>query len=140
MNDLDATTGPVSARTDSGWGSTLGLNRVAKPSDPGQVAEKFEGLLIQQMIQSMRATVPDSEVFGGTGSDVARSMLDETLATSVAHAGGFGLKDALLRALHSAPDSSPTVHLPKDGAGLELNGPGGPLSGGREPRKEGQEP
>ncbi len=66
-------------------------------SDPKAVASQFEALVIQTMLRSMRETVGDSGLWGGSGTDLARSMLEQTLAEQVAQAGGMGLADVLAK-------------------------------------------
>ncbi|MBK7972670.1 MAG: rod-binding protein [Deltaproteobacteria bacterium] len=90
----------------TGWGSTLDLNRRAGPQDAAHVAEQFESILVQQMLESMRAASGDSELFDGPGSELARNLLDETLSASVARAGGLGLAKSLLRSFNGEPPSA----------------------------------
>ncbi|MFN7954392.1 MAG: rod-binding protein [bacterium] len=98
-----------------GWGSTLGMNRATKPRDPAQVAEQFESLLVQKMVESMRASLSGDDLTGGPGSDLARNLLDETLCAAVAHAGGLGLARSLGASFASGPPST------RNDATIEIN-------------------
>ena len=112
MGGIDGKRGLASTAIGTGWGSTLDLNRRVGPQSPEQVAEQFESILVQQMLQSMRSASGESELWGGPGAEMARNLLDETLSASVAHAGGLGLARALLGSFHgvppTAPDATPT--------------------------------
>ena len=83
----------------------------AAPSKEVQAAREFESLLIRELYATMRRTVPQSE-----SSDMGRSvfdgMLDEQLAQHTAESGGFGLADAILKQMHSAPSGTePTTQV-----------------------------
>ena len=57
---------------------------------PASPYEKFEGLLLQSMLQNVLPK--DAELFGDAASaDACRSMLAEQLATQLAKSGRFGI-------------------------------------------------
>ena len=56
----------------------------------------FEALLLNQMLEVMRKTVPKDGLFsGGYAEEVFQSMQDEKLAQHLAQNGGLGLADRL---------------------------------------------
>ena len=106
MGGIDGKRGLAPTAIGTGWGSTLDLNRRTGPQSAQQVAEQFESILVQQMLQSMRAASGDSDPLGGgPGSELARNLLDESLSASVARAGGLGLAKSLLKSFNGAPPS-----------------------------------
>lgn len=63
-------------------------------------ATQFEGLLIQQLVQVMRRSIGEGGMFGsGAGSSMYASMFDQNLATSMASAGGLGIRQVLERSM-----------------------------------------
>lgn len=61
----------------------------------------FEGILIFQMLKSMRKTLSNDDIFGkGTGKDIYQSMYDQALAEMVARGeNNLGIGDALYQEL-----------------------------------------
>lgn len=60
----------------------------------------FESVLLNMMLQSMRATVPKSDFFGqNQGREMFESMLDQEITKDMAKAGGVGLADMLFKQL-----------------------------------------
>ncbi len=56
----------------------------------------FEALLLNQMLEVMRKSVPKGGLFsGGHAEEVFQSMQDEKLAEHLAQNGGLGLADRL---------------------------------------------
>jgi len=63
-----------------------------------RAAVQFESLFLQQMLNSMRATVPESGLMDGGGEmKLYRQMLDEELAKKVAGDSRFGIADMLVK-------------------------------------------
>ncbi|ACB86379.1 rod-binding protein [Natranaerobius thermophilus] len=61
-----------------------------------QAAQKFEGMFIQEMMKSMRETIPESDLIdGGFAEDVFESKLDQHYSEKMAESGGFGLADKI---------------------------------------------
>ncbi len=61
-----------------------------------KAARQFEALFIQQMLQGMRETVPESELIdGGMAEEIYEGMLDEAYAEKMAQSGGMGLADKI---------------------------------------------
>lgn len=75
--------------------------------DLREATGEFESLFIAQIMQAMRATVPESGLMGaGGGQRVFREMLDQELSRHVAHSGGLGIGEILYRQL-TVGQSSP---------------------------------
>ncbi|MEY4669103.1 MAG: hypothetical protein RL518_1802 [Pseudomonadota bacterium] len=69
--------------------------------DPKQAAQQFEALLVQEMLKSMWATVPQGELLSGSHEEkMYRDMLNEAVANSIAEGRGMGIKDVLLKDLN----------------------------------------
>jgi flagellar protein FlgJ len=67
-----------------------------------QACEDFESLLINQMLQQMRQTVPQNELFGGGHAEqLYTGMLDGELAKTMSHQRGIGLTPMLFQQLKS---------------------------------------
>ena len=71
----------------------------------------FEGILIFQMLKSMRKTLSNDDIFGkGMGKDIYQSMYDQALSEMVARGeNNLGIGDALYQELvkHQKPQSLP---------------------------------
>lgn len=62
----------------------------------------FEALLLEQMITTMRKSVPEGGLMdGGFGEEMLQPMQDEQMAKDLAAHGGFGLADAMYRQITS---------------------------------------
>jgi len=65
-----------------------------------EACQQFEAVFLNMMLQSMRATVPKSDLFGADqGKEIFESMLDQKLSENMAKAGETGLADMLYRQL-----------------------------------------
>lgn len=72
-----------------------------------EVARKFEGILMQQLLQVMRNTAKSGSMMGSSGaSGQYMSMFDEVLAERMAEGGGIGLADTVASSLGVKPTSS----------------------------------
>jgi flagellar protein FlgJ len=55
-------------------------------------AKEFEGIMMELMVKSMRANVPESPIFGrSTGREIFSDMLDSQYARMMVDRGGVGL-------------------------------------------------
>jgi flagellar protein FlgJ len=69
--------------------------------DPKQAAQQFEALLVQEMLKSMWATVPQGQLLSGSHEETMyRDMLNEAVADSIAQGKGIGVKDVILKDLN----------------------------------------
>jgi flagellar protein FlgJ len=68
--------------------------------DPKQAAQQFEALLVQEMLKSMWATVPQGELLTGSHEEkMYRDMLNEAVADSISKGRGIGIKDVIAKDL-----------------------------------------
>lgn len=65
-----------------------------------ETCKEFEAIMLQQMMRSMRATVPKSETSQSFGQEIMQEMYDEKLADEMAKSGGIGLAQVLFRQLN----------------------------------------
>jgi Rod binding domain-containing protein len=73
-----------------------------------EVARKFEGVLMQQLLQVMRNTAKSGSMMGSSGaSGQYMSMFDEVLAERMAEGGGIGLADTIAHSLGGGSSRQP---------------------------------
>ena len=60
-----------------------------------EVAQKFEAILIHQMLKAMRKTVHKSDLLNSFSLQQYESMMDEEIASEMAKHKGIGLADSL---------------------------------------------
>lgn len=84
-----------------GGGKALQTNGVEpKPESAKKAAQDFEGILLQQMLQTMWQSVPKGNLFGGDlANDFYYDLYHEAVATSIAEGRGIGVKEVLERDL-----------------------------------------
>jgi len=64
------------------------------------VSEEFEALFLQQLLQQMRKTVPESDLFGDRKAEkLFESLLDEEMSLEMSRAGGIGLSKIIYEQL-----------------------------------------
>ncbi len=62
-----------------------------------KAAQNFEAILVNQILKSMRKSIPESGLFGeGVASEFYTGMFDEHIAKAVADKGGFHLSDTII--------------------------------------------
>jgi Rod binding domain-containing protein len=78
-----------------------GVQGPSKEARVKQAAADFEGMLLQQMFQSMWASVPESELTGGSGNEgkYFRDMFIEGLSQDIAKGQGLGIKEVIQKEL-----------------------------------------
>ena len=65
----------------------------------------FESLFLNYMLKSMRSSVPEGGITGGSEEGrMFQSMFDEKLADQIASSGGLGLGEILLQQLGNKLD------------------------------------
>lgn len=99
-----------------------GLRAQAQKNDPEVLrrsAQQFEGLMIQQMLKSMRAASPGDDLMGGGQTEFYRDMFDQQLSTHLAAGKGLGIADLLVRQLRGRAASEPTAAATETG-GMNL--------------------
>lgn len=100
------------------------IQQAAKQDSPEalrKVAMQFEAILLMQLTAALNKTSysdgedGDEDLFGGDGgTDLAKQLFSEQLATTMAQAGGIGLADSIMRQIGGAPTRS----VPGDLKGL----------------------
>ncbi len=75
------------------------------------VAKQFESVYLQMMLKSMRAAVPESDLFSDESGKAYRDMFDNQLSVNLAEQGGIGLAKVMVKQLTSAPQSAQTQAL-----------------------------
>ncbi len=77
-----------------------------KDKEMMEVARKFEGILIHQMLKAMRKTVQKSELLNSFSLQQYESMMDEEIANEMAKHKGIGLADSLFYQLSRLENAS----------------------------------
>jgi flagellar protein FlgJ len=104
--------------------ATTGELAGARPRPGAQDAEiraaaaRFEGLLLEQLVQTMRSS---AEMFSGTGGEMYGEMFDQHMGDALAAAGGMGLANVLAEAMGATPtppSARPLSSLGPYGMGL----------------------
>ncbi|MBD3221718.1 transglycosylase SLT domain-containing protein [bacterium] len=109
------------------------LTRPAPPTPaPGagrealrEAATRFEALFYNQLLSSMRATVPENEFWGASsGTRIYRQLHDQELSGRLADQGGLGIADLIVRQFESAVDreGSPADAVPPELPALHRRG------------------
>lgn len=117
------------------------LEGPAKPT-PAQlkrIAQDFEGILLEKLLQEMQNTIPDSELFSSPGMEQMQSLFWSFLSEQVAQNGGIGLAQNLYRDLCRSAGVSPTetAALPET---RELSSPRSSLAKYREAAQAAEKP
>ncbi len=76
-----------------------------------QAAVQFEAVLLMQLTSALNGTgeADEDALFGSDGgSDLAKKMFSEQMATTIANSGGIGLADSIMQQ-YGAKQSSPTI-------------------------------
>ena len=80
--------------------SEVSQAKLPASKDPKQAAQQFEALLLQEMLKSMWATVPQGQLLSGSHEEkMYRDMLNEAVADSISEGRGIGIKDVILKDL-----------------------------------------
>jgi Rod binding domain-containing protein len=69
------------------------------PEQLKKVAQDFEGILLEKLLQEMQNTIPDSGMFSSAGMKQIQSMFWSFLSEQVTQNGGIGLAQNLYRDL-----------------------------------------
>ncbi|MBF0280153.1 MAG: rod-binding protein [SAR324 cluster bacterium] len=78
----------------------LGRQKVTKDNELREVASEFESLFVNQLLDVMRNSVPESELLPNNhGEKVFHSMLDQEYAKIASKSGKFGLAELVYQQL-----------------------------------------
>jgi len=89
----------INAIEDTGK-QIIAPNNQASPDALRQAAVQFEAVLLMQLTAALNGSgEPDEDALFGSdgGSDLAKKMFSEQMATTIANAGGIGLADSILQ-------------------------------------------
>jgi len=73
-----------------------------------KVARQFEGVMLQQMLKSMRDSIEEGGLTSDESTKTYMGMLDNQLATQIASTGGIGLAKVIERQLTQTRTSQTT--------------------------------
>jgi Rod binding domain-containing protein len=82
--------------------ATTGTAGAKAGGDVQKVAKDFESVLLDQVLQQMKATIPDGGLFEDSSNQQIQGMFYSFLAQDVSQKGGMGLWKQLSRQLESA--------------------------------------
>ena len=89
-----------------------------------KVSTQLEGLFVQQMYKSMRATVPTGGLLdGGSGGEMFTGMLDDHIAADTPQKWKHGLSESIFRQLKEAVNAQGSP-LPPESSALKPTGVG----------------
>jgi Rod binding domain-containing protein len=89
-----------------------------------RTAQELEAVVLTQLLETMRKSVPETDVFGkAPGHDVFRALLDGEIARKTAERSPFGLADAIVDRLGEFTESVKEGGEPAE----ETGGPPAPL-------------
>lgn len=84
-----------------------------------EVAQKFEAILIHQMLKAMRKTVYKSDLLNSFSLEQYESMMDEEIANEMVKHKGIGLADSLFYQLSRLEkDSNGSTPISKESSGV----------------------
>ncbi len=91
-----------------------GGGRQAKQAE--KVAKDFESVLLHRLLEGMRKTVPESELFGGAQSRQINSMFWTFMSQDLADSGGLGIwRDIYSQMMPDAPQTDGAATLETHG-------------------------
>ncbi len=100
-------------------GQEASNTRVEKDKELMKVAQKFEAILIHQMLKAMRKTVHKSDLLNSFSLQQYESMMDEEIANEMVKHKGIGLADNLYFQLSRLEgNSNPPVQLSNQHLGV----------------------
>lgn len=89
------------------------------PVEARKVAQDFEAVFLNELLESMFAGEPtDGPFSGGPSEGVYRSMMNDSIAKAIAKRGGIGIADSVYREIlklqeeagHGNPPSTSPTH------------------------------
>jgi Rod binding domain-containing protein len=89
-------------------GLTQATPDATREGDAWRAARQFEGLFLQQLVSTLRAT---TRMFEGTGGEIYGDMFDRELGDALAAAGGVGLAEVLASAMGASGEASPSAFV-----------------------------
>lgn len=101
--------------------SRQGSLQANAPREPAnelrQAAEEFEAVFLGEMLRPMFEGIDtDGLGGGGMGEEIFRPMLVERYAEAIAHAGGVGIADSVVREMMRLQEMTAAIPEDADGA------------------------
>ncbi len=91
------------------------------------LAQQFEAIFMNQLMKSMRETLPKEGMLSSFSVDMYESMFDQEVAGEMSKGKGMGLADVLytqLSRMNGTPPASEEGSATEDGSPLEYYAPG----------------
>lgn len=97
----------------------------------GEVAQQFEGLLLQMLVQEMRKAMPSDGLFGSEAVKTYQDLADKQLALNMAKRGDMGIasmleqqlqQQGMLRSADSTPATEKSYSLQASGISQQVAG------------------
>lgn len=73
-----------------------------------EVAQQFESLFVNMMLQAMRKATNKSELLNSQATQTYEQLFDQEIATNLSKTGSFGIAEAIERQIQIARGSDPT--------------------------------
>ena len=73
-----------------------------------EVAQQFESLFVNMMLQAMRKATNKSELLNSQATQTYEQLFDQEIANSLSKTGSFGIAEAIERQIQIARGSDPT--------------------------------
>lgn len=74
----------------------IASRKPVSPNNPAEAGKQFEALLVQEMLKSMWATIPEGGMLSGSSEEQQyRDMFNEQLAMTIASGKGIGVKEVI---------------------------------------------
>ena len=86
-----------------------------------EVAQQFESLFVNMMLQAMRKATNKSELLNSQATQTYEQLFDQEIATSLSRTGSFGIAEAIERQIQIARGSDPTSFKFPTGANVKQN-------------------
>ncbi len=80
----------------------------AEADDSKEVAQQFESLFVNMMLQAMRKATNKSELLNSQATQTYEQLFDQEIATSLSKTGSFGIAEAIERQIQIARGSDLT--------------------------------
>ena len=86
-----------------------------------EVAQQFESLFVNMMLQAMRKATSKSELLNSQATQTYEQLFDQEIATSLSKTSSFGIAEAIERQIQIARGSSPTGPNSPSSANVKQN-------------------
>ncbi len=85
----------------------------AKKTKLLKAAKDFEGILVKEILKSMRSTLTEGGMFGtGAAGEIYSDMMDDAIAQKVSARGDMGLAEIIYRKMVKSIDPNDGLKIP----------------------------